>query len=260
MLMSPPKTTERCVSVLTLAALFALQAMTAAAAPPAPPDPAERAFRNMLMQRYPHTQFGDIQQTPMPGIWEVWMGANVAYVTDEGRHFIFGHLYDMQTQADLTAAKKELIASRKDAIRPRISFVDLPLADAIKTVRGSGRRKLAVFSDPHCGYCRVLEGQLSKLDNVTVYTFLYPIDSIHPQATADAEAIWCAKDRAAAWSAYMRRTTLPQVVNCASPIERNIQLATGAGVTGTPFIFFDNGKSAAGALDSAELERHLGAR
>lgn len=227
------------------------------AAPASSPDPATVALRQKLSQRYPNTQFGDIQRSAVSGLWEVWMGANVAYVTDEGRHFIFGHLYDMQTQTDLTAAKKEQMNLQLESAKPKIAFADLPLGDAIKTVRGNGDRKLAVFSDPHCPYCRDLEKQLARLDNVTIYTFLYPIASIHPQAADVAQSIWCAKDRGTAWRAFMGAGTAPAPARCSSPIERNVELAGKAGIYGTPFILFSNGDKAAGALDVASLERRL---
>lgn len=224
-------------------------------APPA--DPATLAMRQALTQRYPNTRFGEIRRSAVPGLWEVWMGANVAYVTDEARHFIFGHLYDMQTQTDLTAAKKEQVNLQLEAARPGLSFADLPLDDAIKTVRGKGQRKLAVFSDPHCPYCRDLEKQLSRLDNVTVYTFLFPIDSLHPEAGAVAQSIWCAKDRAGTWKKFMATGKAPQPARCDTPIARNVELAGKARIDGTPFILFGNGDKAAGALDTASLERRL---
>lgn len=221
-------------------------------------DHAATAMRQMLAQRYPNTKFGEIQRSAVPGLWEVWMGANVAYVTDEGRHFVFGHLYDMQTQTDLTAVKKEQINQQIESTKPKLAFGDLPLADAIKTVRGNGQRKLAVFSDPHCPYCRDLEKELGQLDNVTIYTFLFPIGSIHPEAAGVAQSIWCAKDRAGAWKSFMATGKSPQSPRCnATSIERNVELAGKAGIGGTPFIIFANGDKAAGLLDTTSLERRL---
>jgi thiol:disulfide interchange protein DsbC len=245
-------------AVIAMAALAAcLDARAAGAGAPLPADPAAIAMRRSLTQRYPNTSFGDIARSAVPGLWEVWMGANVAYVADEGRHFIFGHLYDMQTQTDLTAAKKEQLALQLEAARPKLSFPDLPLADAIKTVRGGGQRKMAVFSDPHCPYCRDLEKQLAKLDNVTVYTFLLPIDSLHPEAAAIARSIWCARDRAGAWKQFMAIGKAPPPARCDTPLGRTADLAEKAGINGTPFILFGNGDRAAGALDAASLERRL---
>ncbi len=220
-------------------------------------DPAALALRQKLVARFPNTRFDAIERSAVPGLWEVWMGANVAYVTDEARHFVFGHLYDMQTQTDLTAARQERGRLAIEAAKAALPFANLPLADAITTVRGNGERKLAVFSDPHCPYCRELEQQLSRLDNVTIYTFLYPIASLHPQATDLAQSIWCASDRAQAWRRYMVTDKAPVHARCSSPIARNVALAARAGIYGTPFIIFSNGDKAAGALDTASLERRL---
>jgi len=237
-------------------------AATAAGPAPTPAatqaaDPAAAALREALTRLYPNTRFGDIQRSAIPGIWEVWMGNNVAYVNDEGRHFIFGHMYDMQTQTDLTAAKKEQVSLQTEAARPKVRFADLPLGDAIKVVRGNGQRKVAVFSDPHCPYCRKLEVELAKLDNVTIYTFLYPIESLHPEAAAVAQSIWCAKDKAAAWRQYMASGKEPKALRCDTPINRNVALASSSGIFGTPYMIFANGTQAPGAMPAAAIEQRL---
>ncbi|MDP2369163.1 DsbC family protein [Rhodoferax sp.] len=252
--------------VLTAGILFASLAFAQTTAKPGQGasaeqavDPQTVAIRLALQKRYPNTKFGAIERTPMAGIWEVWMGANVAYITDDARHFIFGHLYDMEKQMDLTASKKAGI-SNAQASEPSatVKFADLPLQDAIKTVRGNGARKLAVFSDVDCGYCQQLEAELAKLDNVTVYTFLFPLASLHPQAVAKSTAIWCANNPAEAWATAMSTGSVPNSDNrCRTPIEANIALAQRAGIQGTPFIFFENGMRSAGALDVAGLERRL---
>lgn len=226
-------------------------------------DPATIALKQRLIQRYPKTKFGDLKRTPMTGVWEVWMGANVAYVTDDIRYFLFGHLFDMQTQTDLTSvnrpgdADSTTVEGDNGGVH-KVSFSELPLDAAIKVVRGNGRRKIAVFSDPDCPYCKQLEASLGKLKDVTVYTFLYPIDSLHPHAAAKSERIWCAKDRAAAWTTFMTTGKLPPSgTRCETPLERVAELGREAGINGTPFILFENGTRAAGALDAVALERRL---
>lgn len=220
-------------------------------------DPATVALRQSLTKLYPNTKFGEVRRTPIAGLWEVWMGANVAYVTDEGRHFIFGHLYDMQTQTDLTAEKKEQASLQGEAKRLGLSFKDLPLQDAIKTVRGNGTRRLAVFSDPECPYCHKLEQQLAKLDNVTIYTFLFPIAELHPEAAGLAQSIWCADDRAMAWRDYMIGGQQPPKRSCDTPVNRTVDLAVSANINGTPFILFENGNKAAGAMSAELIEQRL---
>lgn len=213
------------------------------------PDPVTR-IEAALKAAYPSTSFRDIRPTPLPGIYEVTMGRNLAYVGSDARYFLFGHLYDMREQRDLTA-------DRLEAAR-RIDFASLPLADAITTVRGDGTRVLAVFSDPDCPYCRKLEQELAKLDNISVHTFLYPLAELHPQARSRAIAVWCAPDRAAAWKALMVNGKTPPAAECAHPIDRNIALARRLRVEGTPALFDVRGRHLAGAAPARRIEDFLG--
>ena len=229
---------------LTLLACLALAGQARAA----DPDPVAH-IEAALKAAYPATNFRDIRPTPLPGIYEVSMGRNLAYVGSDARHFLFGRLYDMQTQRDLTA-------ERLDEAR-RIDFASLPLADAITTVRGNGARVLAVFSDPDCPYCRRLEQELARLDNVTVHTFLYPLAELHPEAHQRAIAVWCAPDRAAAWQALMVNGKAPPAAECAHPIDRNIALASKLGVEGTPALFDVRGRHLAGAAPAQRIEAFL---
>jgi thiol:disulfide interchange protein DsbC len=233
---------------LVALALLALHA--SAWATDRPDDPVAR-IEATLKATYPATEFRDIRATPLPGIYEVTMGRNVAYVGTDARHFLFGHLYDMQTQKDLTAERLEQAR--------RIDFASLPLGDAIETVRGDGSRRLAVFSDPDCPYCRKLEQALAKLDNVTIHTFLYPLDELHPEARAKAIAVWCAQDRAAAWKALMVDGKMPRSADCTHPIDRNIALARKLGVDGTPILFDAQGRRLAGAAPADRIEAFLAA-
>ena len=214
------------------------------------PDPVTR-IEAALKAAYPATSFRDIRPTPLPGIYEVTMGRNLAYVGGDARHFLFGHLYDMREQRDLTA-------DRLEAAR-RIDFASLPLADAITTTRGDGSRLLAVFSDPDCPYCRKLEQELAKLDNVAVHTFLYPLGELHPAARKRAIAVWCAPDRAAAWQALMVNGKATTSAECAHPIDRNIALARKLGVEGTPALFDVRGRHLAGAAPVQRIEAFLAA-
>jgi type IV conjugative transfer system lipoprotein TraV len=157
--------------------------------------PTANAIAERLQSLYPATRFGAVNTTPWPGVFEVVMGANLAYVDESGQYFLFGHLFDMKAQRDLTA-------ERKDA-QTRVDFAALPLADAVKDVRGNGARTLAIFSDPDCPYCLKLETEIKSLTDVTIYTFLMPIASLHPGARSKAIAVWCSRDRVAAWRALM---------------------------------------------------------
>ena len=173
--------TSRSLPAITLATAALLSLATTVFGQTAEATPAERLLAT-LKERYPATAFTRVQNTPVPGLYEVVFGNNIAYAADDGRHFLFGHLFDLQTQRDLTAANAPP-TTPPSAATP-VAFAALPLADAIKTVRGDGRRVLAVFSDPDCPYCHELEVQLAALDDATVYTFLLPLAALHPQATA----------------------------------------------------------------------------
>lgn len=205
-----------------------------------------------LREMYPATKFSALRETPAAGIYEVIVGNNVAYTNEVGRYWVFGSLYDMQTQRDLTAGVLDEIN--------RFDVSSLPTSDAIISVRGVGERKLWVFSDPDCPYCKKLEQELLKIDNVTVYTYLYPLESLHPEAKKKSIHVWCSPDRASAWKALMTTpskdagTTDSQ---CDHPIDRNIKLATQHRINGTPTMIFGNGKKASGALPAAEIERRL---
>jgi thiol:disulfide interchange protein DsbC len=202
-----------------------------------------------LQALYPSTRFGDIHPTPWPGVFEVVMGANLAYVDVSGQFFLFGHLYDMKAQRDLTAERNDTLA--------HIDFSTLPLTDAIKDVRGRGSRALAIFSDPDCPHCRRLEAELKDLSDVTIYTFLMPIASLHPEARANAIAVWCATDRLNAWHALMTRDQLPPHVDCAHPVDRNIALAERLGVTGTPTLVAADGRVLPGAASAEHVQAWL---
>lgn len=242
--------TSRRVTIIALVSAVLVGATTAACAQTPAPTPEQR-LATTLRQLYPATTFTRVQSTPIPGLYEIALGNSIAYAGEDGRYFVFGHLYDLQTQRDLTVANAPPPA--------RVDFASLPLADAIKTVRGDGRRVLAVFSDPDCPYCRELEPQLAALDNVTIYTFLLPLASLHPQATRKAIAVWCAKDRARAWRAVvLERKTLP-AKTCAHPIERNLALAAKLEVRGTPTLIAGDGRMSAGAMPAAQLSAWLDA-
>ena len=182
---------------------------TGTAAPTA--TAADRTLVNRLQALYPSTRLGAVNPTPWPGVFEVVMGANLAYVDQSGQYFLFGHLYDMKSQRDLTAERKDTLA--------RIDFETLPLADAMKEVRGNGARALAIFADPDCPYCQKLEADIRDLTNVTIYTFLMPLVSLHPAAHSMAVSVWCAKDRIAAWQATMWRSEVVPQADCPHPVD-----------------------------------------
>ncbi len=208
------------------------------------------AIATKLSALYPATQFNEIRPSKFDGLYEVVMGKNIGYTDSEGRYFLFGHVFDMQTRQDLTQ-------QRIDELN-KVNFSELPLKDAIKEVRGNGQRKLVVFSDPDCPFCKKLERELPQLDNVTIYTFPLPLEGLHPDAPRKAKSIWCSGKRQAAWHDYLVSDKQPTAnTDCANPIDRNIQLGQRLGINGTPTLVAEDGRVMPGAASAAQIENWL---
>ncbi len=219
----------------------------ASAIPPVATDLTQLAQR--LQALYPSTRFGAIHPTAWAGVYEVAMGTNLAYVDASGQYFLFGHLYDMKSQRDLTAERKDSLA--------RVDFNTLPLADALREVRGKGSRVLAIFSDPDCPYCRRLEADLKDLSDVTIYTFLMPLVSLHPDARNKAVAVWCAKDPQQAWRNLMLKEQTPKAADCPHPVDRNVALGEQLGINGTPTLIAADGRMLQGAATLQQIDAWL---
>jgi Protein-disulfide isomerase len=236
------------LSTLLSIALIAVAGAESSMAADLPASPETVA---KLQALYPKTHFNAVKPSQIPGLTEVVMGDNVAYVDESGRYFLFGHLYDMKAGKDLTPV---ISGAGRSAAAP-IDFAALPLKDAIVNVQGNGSRRLAVFSDPDCPYCKRLSATLADLKDVTIYTFLLPLEELHPEARSKALAVWCASDRSAAWLALMAHRVVPHSKACADdPLARNAKLAKRLGVNGTPSLFAADGRRQAGALPLDQLE------
>lgn len=190
-----------------------------------------------------------INKSNFAGLYEVVTPQGIIYTDDKGSFVIFnGTVVDSQTKENLTQKRIDQLGAFK--------FTDLPLKDAIKTVYGNGKRVIATFEDPNCGYCKKLHSELGQLNNVTVYTFLYPI--LSPDSTAKSKAIWCSANKTKAWNDFMALGKEPVAKSdCATPIERNKALAQKLRVNGTPGIFFASNKRVPGYAPAAEIEKML---
>lgn len=240
---------RRIKSLIALSAMFISAAVLAQAQVPSMLGDPEMMLK--LKQLYPNTTFRQVNRTNFNGLYEVVMGQNVAYVESTGRYWIFGHLFDMQTQQDLTAARVDETT--------KIDMSGLDLNDGIKEVHGNGSRTLLVFSDPDCPYCRQLDATVRGLKNVTIYTFMYPIDGLHPQARQKATNVWCSADRVKNWSLAVSGGNVANVSACATPLERIGAFAERNKITGTPTLLTLDGRKLPGAAPLAQIDRWLDA-
>ena len=205
-----------------------------------------------LKQLQPATRFDSVRPSAVPGLYEVAMGRNVAYVEPSGRYWVFGHVWDMQSQSDLTETRV--------ADLDRVDFSQLPTDLAIRFVNGRPTRSLAIFADPNCGYCRLIEKDLAQLKDTAIY--VYPVAILGQDSAAKVQAIWCSTDRAAAWREWMTKAAQPvaaaaKSAKCAAPIEQLMQLAKTARVEGTPTFVAADGRKRSGARSVAELSAWL---
>lgn len=213
----------------------------------------EATIRKNLAERIPQLQsIDEVSRTPINGLYEIRVnGTDIFYTDAEGNYLIQGSLIDTRGRRNLTEERVEKLTA--------ISFDALPLKDAFTIVRGNGKRRLAVFEDPNCGYCKRFERDLQKVDNVTVHLFLYPI--LGPDSLDKSRRIWCAKDPARTWSDHMLRDQAPAAAAPAScdvtALARNVELGRKHKINGTPTLIFADGSRVPGAISAAQVEKFL---
>jgi thiol:disulfide interchange protein DsbC len=233
----------------TFAFAVLAEASSGAALAAAKPEIAA-AIRQSLESRFPGTHVLDVEPSAIPGLYEVFTGDQIVYTDSEGDYVVIGSMVDTQTKENLTDARFNE--------HGKVDFKTLPLNQAIKVVKGNGSRVFAVFSDPDCPFCQQLEKTLLSVTDITMYVFLYPIPTLHPQAPEKAHAIWCAPDRVQAWSQWMQEKKLPSARSCSGdPVDALQKLGDTLHINSTPTLFFANGRRIAGALPVAELEKDL---
>ena len=211
----------------------------------------EAAIRENLVQRLPGLpKIDEVSKTPIPGLYEVRMGTEIIYTDERGDHVIEGTITETKTRTNLTEARIDKLTA--------INFAALPLKDAIVWKQGTGARKLVVFADPNCGYCKKFETEMQQVKDVTVYTFLYPI--LGGDSPDKARNIWCAKDNGAVWRDWMiHGTAAPRSMGqCdTTALQRNVALGKKFRVNGTPALVFEDGKRVPGALPPDQVEKQL---
>ena len=209
----------------------------------------ESDIRKALAERIPQMdKIDEVNPTPMKGLYEVRIGTDLFYTDAKGNYVIQGELIDTKVRRNLTEDRIAKLTA--------VDFSALPLKDAFTIVRGDGKRKVAVFEDPNCGYCKRFERDLQNVDNITVYLFLYPI--LSPDSAEKSRNIWCAKDKTAAWQDYMVKDKAPASASCdTSALQRNLAFGKKHKITGTPTLIFANGTRVPGAIGAQEVEKRL---
>ena len=211
----------------------------------------ENELQEKINQSYPDLVIKSIQKTGFNDLYEVLISGQIIYTNKDFSFLIVeGRVVDPETKIDITSERLEELT--------KVNFLKLPFDKAIKVVKGNGERKIAVFSDVDCPFCKKLEKEsLSELDNITIYTFLFPL-AIHPKAEIRSNKIWCAEDKEKAWNDYMLKNKMANNKgDCRTPISDILILGRDLGISSTPTIIFSSGKKIPGAIPLKEIEKHI---
>jgi thiol:disulfide interchange protein DsbC len=211
----------------------------------------EDVIRKNLAERIPKLpKIDEVSKSPMAGLYEIRVGGTDIYYTDSsGSYLIDGQLIDAKSGKNLTEERMNKLSA--------IDFKDLPLKDAFVIKRGTGARKIAIFEDPNCSYCKRFEADMQKINHATVYLFLYPI--LGADSTEKSKAIWCSADKGKAWQDWMlNEVPLRGTSKCnTDALARNVEFGKKHRITGTPTILLADGTRIPGAISSSQLEKML---
>ena len=210
----------------------------------------EASVKKAVQAKFPQSSIESVTKTPYLGLYEVYIDRDIFYTDEKLSYIILGTIFDGKTLQNLSEERKRKLSA--------IKFDALPLDLAIKIVKGNGKRKVAIFSYPDCPFCKRLERDMINVTDVTIYTFLYPIESLHPGATEKAKAIWCSSDRVKAWNDFMLNRAGPEAnASCDNPVDKIIDFGQSKGIRGTPTLIFADGRVIPGAIPAAQLEQIL---
>lgn len=241
---------KRIMMVCAVSAASASAAMAQTQSPAPATEPAvvaaEQAVTKRFQERFGNMPVNNVRQTPF-GLFEIQLGNSLVYTDAEVRFVMDGHLIDAKTRQDLTQARLDELA--------KVDFDKLPFELAFEQKRGDGSRRIAIFEDPNCGYCKQLRKNMEGIDNLTIHTFMLPI--LSADSTSKVKNIWCAEDRGAAWDDWMLRGKVPPAKECEAPINEMLALGQRLMVQGTPAIFFADGSRVPGAISRDELLERL---
>jgi thiol:disulfide interchange protein DsbC len=202
-----------------------------------------------LRKKFPDAPVDAVRRAGYAGLYEVTGGGEIFYTDEKTTFLLVGSLIDTKTRENVTEARQRVLSA--------IDFSQLPLESAVKIVRGDGSRKIAVFEDPKCGYCKRFERDLAKVDNLTMYVFLYPI--LSEESRQQSAGVWCAPDRAKAWLDLMLKDTVPPAASakCETPLDKIVAFGREKRITGTPTVIFEDGQRVPGAMSTAAIEKRL---
>jgi thiol:disulfide interchange protein DsbC len=231
----------------TFAYVLSVAALLAATAACADEESVKKAFQ----AKFPKATVDTVTKLPDLGLYEIVIPRGdepiIIYTDDQFRYMFQGNLVETKNMVDLTEKTRAKLTA--------IDFNSLPLDKAIKKVKGNGSRKIAVFSDPDCPFCKRIEQEFEKVNDVTIYILLYPIEQLHPKAVGKAKQIWCSPNRQKAWDEYMLKGTAPTATaDCDNPVEALMEFGRKRGINGTPTLVFADGSRVPGALTAAQLE------
>ena len=239
------------IAACALLAALPASAQTQDATPQAGATAPELAAVKALIEaKFPGAAVSNVARSPYFGLYEAQFDDRMIYTDAKVSYVVVGAIYDANTKQNLTDARLRQLN--------RVAWDQLPLDLAIKKVKGNGARKLAIFSDADCPYCKRLESEMTKLDNVTIYTFMFPIAQLHPDAGRKSALIWCAPDRSKAWDEWFATGKLPNNKgDCATPLAKTAQLGQKYRISATPTLVFADGSMVPGWLPLDQLESEL---